>query len=158
MSAIDFDLGPFDENEGTIERDGFTFRLIVEEEDGIRLEDFGPWHENYYGEVAWMGNEADAPNPWLGDRSELLSVGDLRWWWRLPQDAPKDDSPDLPALRDELLEVLRFGFFNVVVEGWKADNVHGMVERSMSSMSVSEVADAAWYLVSEVATVLADLG
>lgn len=124
-----FDLTDLRDDGDTIELvDGRTLRLRIEVDQDTSISDY-----ECYGEIApakvWDrdGMRATRPRDFTGNAEKLWTCesGSECFWWEPPKDGPKRTEPSFAAFRQQVRELVTWGFKGVILERLDGEDAYG---------------------------------
>lgn len=129
-----------EENDSLEVGDGVTLRLRIYPDDSASINDY----PDVYGRIECAptsnygrdGMLMSRPDGFTGN-AEKLGVGQSydRYWWEPSPNGPKRGTPEFAKERQQVLNLLEFGFIGVVLERWERCD-HCGTERMTESASL----------------------
>lgn len=137
--------------------DGRVLRLREEPDYDHSIQD-----DEFYGKVSFdrvrrndLGWEA-RPEGFTGNAEKLWYGNDGPWWWEPPADGPKRGTPEFRKFRDDVRELLAFGYKGLILELCEGTDFYGryIVQNVASVWGIEAMAKDQY--IQEVVSELAD--
>jgi hypothetical protein len=125
-----------EENDSLEVGDGVTLRLRIHPDEHTSINDY----RDVYGRIEYIGRTSwdtgRRPDGFTGN-AEKLGIGQSydRYWWEPSPEGPKRGTPEFAKERQQVLNLLEFGFIGVVLERWERCD-HCGTERMTESASL----------------------